>query len=1316
MKTSITKLFLFLGISALMATGASAQYCASGATSTIDSDITDVQLGNISNNTTSGGCATYTYFSNMSTDLYVGDNYQISITLGVHSGCGSDIYTKSARAFIDFNNDGDFDDAGENLGQTAYTGGTVTSLINFSVPCIAVAGKTRLRVVCIESNSINSCGTFTFGETEDYDVNIIPGSSPNADFAIPDTVYTDWIATFTNVNQGGYTHKWYNSDVDPTLQSVVSTGVNYSYTFTSPGSYTLKLESTNCQGTATKTKTVVAVAPTSIPVPNFVSSINQYYYSGNPVEIEFYDLSSFGPTDWEWTITPDINNGAPWFWSSGNQYSQNPKAFFYDIGTYEVCLTVTNSLGTSAPLCRTAYIVIGTPTGSNYTNIMGEDFKSTLDSGEIFDTGGPNSGYGNNEYYGFNIEPCGASSVTLNFTAFDLETNWDFLKVYDGDDATGKLLGNFTGNTIPASVTASSGKMYLLMTSDGNTTASGFAATWSSTIPANGQIAADFIIPDTLWECSGGTEVELKNATTGIVPGQATYDWIIDYDPNVTYPSMYCDYCDEESPVWKVPASGQYEEYEIRMVASSCEGNDTVVKTLRVMPTTNLPDVDFTASNRRISANSVVTLTQDVVAGCSYEWSIMPATGWAFESGSSNTDMNIDVKFSNPGSYHVELKVTNDNGTTTETKTNYIDVIDYCTPAVSIPNIGDVGITNVKIENIDNASASGVAPGYTNFAKDFGVTLTPGQSYSLTVDRNTTVNAMTRQAWIDYDRDGEFEANERIMFEQNANTTTYTATFTVPDYMTVVEGESRLRIGASLGSNVFNPCGPIQVGEFEDYGVMLVYDDMPPVITLKGMDTVYVEVNTAYTEDSATVMDNIQGDITADLMITNQIDLTQAGVYYVHYDATDASGLQAVRVSRTVIVSTDLTEPVLTLTGGTPYVHSVLVPWTEPGFSAIDNPGNKNVDQNVRVSGNVDVNVIGDYDLTYQVSDVNGNSTEVIRVVQVRDIDAPVINSAAKVFWQVGTPFVNPVDITDNFDKNVQVTMTGQIDVNVFGTYTVMFEAVDFSGNQATPVTVEFEVGDKIAPVISTLQGSDLVVIQVNDVNYFEPPVTATDNYYPSVSLVRDASALNIYELGDYDVIYTAEDGSGNQATYKRVIRVVDTERPTVVAPPMNIQRWTGNFDPMADVSALDNYWSPQWFVDNNGIEIVYSNVDVNYPGIYNIIYRAKDGSGNTSFLTTRIVNVWTPTSVEGVDLESMINIYPNPSAGKFTVKLDAQLGTQVEVKIMDALGHVVITAGSEAFVNGEAQMDLSNVTAGVYMVQLTTEFGTTSKRVVISK
>src|SRR5690606_40279589 len=137
--------------------------------------------------------------------------------------------------------------------------------------------------------------------------------------------------------------------------------------------------------------------------------------------------------------------------------------------------------------------------------------------------------------------------------------------------------------------------------------------------------------------------------------------------------------------------------------------------------------------------------------------------------------------------------------------------------------------------------------------------------------------------------------------------------------------------------------GPTQVGEFEDYGIELRYDDMPPVITLKGMDTVYIEVNTVYNESGAMAMDNVEGDISSRIVTTNLVDNTQPGIYFGDYDVTDASGINAATKTRTVIVATDLTKPVITLNGTSPMIHSVLVPFTEPAYTATDNPGNKTV-------------------------------------------------------------------------------------------------------------------------------------------------------------------------------------------------------------------------------------------------------------------------------------------------------------------------------------------------------------------------------------
>jgi hypothetical protein len=63
------------------------------------------------------------------------------------------------------------------------------------------------------------------------------------------------------------------------------------------------------------------------------------------------------------------------------------------------------------------------------------------------------------------VSPSGAA-IKLGFTEFGLEQNFDFVKVYDGPSASSPLLGSLTGFARPAPLTATSGAMFVLFTTD----------------------------------------------------------------------------------------------------------------------------------------------------------------------------------------------------------------------------------------------------------------------------------------------------------------------------------------------------------------------------------------------------------------------------------------------------------------------------------------------------------------------------------------------------------------------------------------------------------------------------------------------------------------------------------------------------------------------------------------------------------------------------------------------------------------------------------------------------------------------------------
>ena len=111
--------------------------------------------------------------------------------------------------------------------------------------------------------------------------------------------------------------------------------------------------------------------------------------------------------------------------------------------------------------------------------------SSTSDmTGILRDSGGSAANYGNNENCSFLISSgVPSASIVLTFSSFRVEDNWDKMSVYDGVNASGVLLGTFTGDSLPSDVVASSGDMFLQFTSDNNITDQGFSASWTITVP-----------------------------------------------------------------------------------------------------------------------------------------------------------------------------------------------------------------------------------------------------------------------------------------------------------------------------------------------------------------------------------------------------------------------------------------------------------------------------------------------------------------------------------------------------------------------------------------------------------------------------------------------------------------------------------------------------------------------------------------------------------------------------------------------------------------------------------------------------------------
>ena len=78
-----------------------------------------------------------------------------------------------------------------------------------------------------------------------------------------------------------------------------------------------------------------------------------------------------------------------------------------------------------------------------------------------------------------------------------------------------------------------------------------------------------------------------------------------------------------------------------------------------------------------------------------------------------------------------------------------------------------------------------------------------------------------------------------------------------------------------------------------------IIDNISPVITLNGDENVSVYINQTYSELNATAIDNVDGNITTNIVIGGSVDTTVIGVYTLTYTIRDSAGNES-NVTRTV--------------------------------------------------------------------------------------------------------------------------------------------------------------------------------------------------------------------------------------------------------------------------------------------------------------------------------------------------------------------------------------------------------------------------------
>ena len=200
-------------------------------------------------------------------------------------------------------------------------------------------------------------------------------------------------------------------------------------------------------------------------------------------------------------------------------------------------------------------------------------------------------------------------------------------------------------------------------------------------------------------------------------------------------------------------------------------------------------------------------------------------------------------------------------------------------------------------------------------------------------------------------------------------------------------------------------------------------------------------------------------------------------------------------------------------------------------IKAIDN-ADGDVTAFVEVDGSLDTANLEAQTVTLTVSDASGNVNTKAFDIQVKDIEAPVIDlpqgDAVTADFGNGFHISDYASVSDNSQEEIEIELSNEIDTSKEEEIqTVTLSAVDSAGNK-TEKEIKVSVGDISAPVINA---SD-VELEKGDSYDVRSQISVIDN--KDGDLTAEATIdgdVDTNTPGDYYITISATDAAGNEAS-----------------------------------------------------------------------------------------------------------------------------------------------------------------------------------------
>jgi Zn-dependent metalloprotease len=238
-------------------------------------------------------------------------------------------------------------------------------------------------------------------------------------------------------------------------------------------------------------------------------------------------------------FTNQTNGGSAYTWYFGDGTSStlvSPSHTYAANGIYSVKLVATGcSGGNKDSLLKTNYINVNTTNPCIYSMPSGNTTYSVCEA-TLYDDGGQGSNYSDNSTRQVTIVSNPGDLIKISFTSFSMEPGYDFLKVYNGYNNTGALIGSYSGHALPNSgqaINTNTNVITVVQLSDQYLNESGYTMKWTCSnvgikdLSGNSQVtmypnpATDYLLIDGIGDVN---RIDISNAL-----GQAERSISIDH-------------------------------------------------------------------------------------------------------------------------------------------------------------------------------------------------------------------------------------------------------------------------------------------------------------------------------------------------------------------------------------------------------------------------------------------------------------------------------------------------------------------------------------------------------------------------------------------------------------------------------------------------------------------------------------------------------------------------------------------------------------------------------------------------------------------